>query len=139
MGLGLEIIDAMKIYHPTISLLTALATGCATSSPTKLTTIQNDSVPPLERRLLELGYNEQQINEQLSTLSEDELEYFNKHPEEIKKSGIIILAGLIWSSVYSSNQKKKQKQLEEEVQELKMKEEVKDQLQKELSTPQTNQ
>jgi hypothetical protein len=85
MGLGLEIIDAMKIYHPTISLLTALATGCATSSPTKLTTIQNDSVPPLERRLLELGYNEQQINEQLSTLSEDELEYFNKHPEEIKK------------------------------------------------------
>ena len=66
-------------------------------------------------RLKEVGYTPDEANIRVAEMSDNELDYFGQHPEAIKRSGIIILGGLVSSSVYSSKQNKRTKALEEEV------------------------
>ena len=58
-------------------------------------------------RLEKVGYSKQEAIARVDNMTGGEIDYFANHPESIKRTGIIILGGLISSSIYSSNQKKK--------------------------------
>ena len=66
-------------------------------------------------RLKKVGYSEQEAIARVDNMTEDEIVYFADHPESIKRSGIIIIASLIGSSVYTTvrhNQKKREAYIE---------------------------
>lgn len=66
-------------------------------------------------RLEQVGYSKEEAIARADKMTGDEIVYFAGHPESIKRSGFIILASLIGSSVYSSiehGQKKKAAELQ---------------------------
>jgi hypothetical protein len=73
-------------------------------------------------RLEEVGYSEEEAIARVSTMTADELAFFADHPESIERTGFIILASLIASSVNSSvksGKVKKQKERDARVMVLK--------------------
>ena len=53
-------------------------------------------------RLQELGYSQDEAWARVASMSADEIDYFATNPESIKKSGFIILGGLVGSTIASS-------------------------------------
>jgi hypothetical protein len=53
-------------------------------------------------RLEKVGYSKEEAIARIDQMTDDEIAYFAQHPESIRRSGFIILASLIGSSVYSS-------------------------------------
>lgn len=103
-----------------VILLAGLLVACSSTNSSNRATMSSN----LENRLIDLGYSKEEASQQIASLSQEERDTFNNSPEQIKKSGIIILGGLISSSVHSNNQKKANENLQEQVNELKMKDEV---------------
>ena len=66
-------------------------------------------------RLEKVGYNKEEAVARVDKMSGDEIVYFAAHPESIKRSGFIIIASSIGSSIYStvkSNEKKKEAEIQ---------------------------
>jgi len=62
-------------------------------------------------RLKKVGYSEEEATARVDKMTDDEIVYFADHPESIKRSGFIIIASLIGSSVYTTirnNQKRRE-------------------------------
>lgn len=53
-------------------------------------------------RLEQVGYSKAEAIARVDEMTADEIDYFGQHPESIKRSGFVILASCIGSSVYSS-------------------------------------
>ncbi|NOS72415.1 MAG: hypothetical protein HOP33_21150 [Verrucomicrobia bacterium] len=53
-------------------------------------------------RLEKVGYSKEEAIARADQMSDDEIAYFAQHPESIRRSGFVILASCIGSSVYSS-------------------------------------
>jgi hypothetical protein len=63
------------------------------------------------KRLEKVGYSREEATNRVDQMTDDEINYFAAHPESIKRSGFIILASLIGSSVYTTiNNAKKKKE-----------------------------
>lgn len=60
-------------------------------------------------RLEKVGYSQEEATARINQMTDDEIAYFAQHPESIRRSGFVLLASSIGSSVYSSvnNAKKK--------------------------------
>lgn len=97
--------------------------GCASNTPASLSATRNGSseerIGPDEAkviaRLQKVGYERKEAIARVDRMSTDEIAYFSKHPESIKRTGIIILGGLISSSIWSSTETKKRKEEEERI------------------------
>lgn len=66
-------------------------------------------------RLEDVGYSKEEAIARVDKMSEDEIAYFAQHPESIKRSGFILIASSIGSSVYSSvkhSEKKKEAEIQ---------------------------
>jgi chromosome segregation ATPase len=66
-------------------------------------------------RLEKVGYSKEEAIARVDKMSADEISYFAQHPESIKRSGFILIASSIGSSVYSSvrhSQKKKEAEIQ---------------------------
>jgi len=53
-------------------------------------------------RLVEVGYSKEEAIARVDKMARDEVEYLAEHPESIKRSGFVILASLIGSSIWSA-------------------------------------
>jgi hypothetical protein len=94
-----------------------LLAGCATQNITPVTSNAGISAKGLTdsnrarviSRLQKVGYSKEEAIARVDKMTEDEICYFAEHPESIKRSGFIILASLIGSSVWTTmnNAKKK--------------------------------
>src|SRR2546422_348596 len=51
-------------------------------------------------RLEKVGYSKEEAMARVDKMTYDEIDYFAQHPESIKRSGFIIVASLIGSSVW---------------------------------------
>ena len=60
-------------------------------------------------RLVEVGYSKEEAIARVDKMTCDEVEYLAEHPESIKRTGFVILASLIGSSIYSSMENTKKK------------------------------
>ena len=60
-------------------------------------------------RLQKVGYSQEEAIARISQMTGEEIAYFSQHPESIRRSGFVLIASSIGSSVYSSvnNAKKK--------------------------------
>jgi hypothetical protein len=63
------------------------------------------------RRLGEVGYSKEEAIARVDEMTDAEIAYFGQHPESIKRSGFIILASLIGSSVWTTINNAKQKRV----------------------------
>jgi chromosome segregation ATPase len=66
-------------------------------------------------RLEEVGYSKEEAMTGVDKMSKDEIAYFAQHPESIKRSGFVLIASSIGSSVYSSikhGQRKKEAEIQ---------------------------
>ena len=66
-------------------------------------------------RLTKVGYSKEEASARVDKMTEDEIVYFAGHPESIKRSGFVLIASSIGSSVYStirSSQKKKEAEIQ---------------------------
>jgi hypothetical protein len=94
-----------------------LMAGCATQNTAPVTSNAGISAKGLSEsnrarvisRLEKVGYSKEEAVARVNKMSGDEICYFAEHPESIKRSGFIILASLIGSSVWTTmnNAKKK--------------------------------
>jgi len=95
--------------------------GYATNSPAAVTgnggISANELIVPdkatVISRLEKVGYSKEEAIARVDKMTDDEIVYFAGHPESIKRSGFIIIASLIGSSVYSSVQSGQKKKLAE--------------------------
>ncbi len=77
-------------------------------------------------RLEKVGYSKEEAIARVDKMTDDEIVYFAQHPESIKRSGFILIASSIGSSIYStvkSNQKKKEAEIQkkkEQITDIKM-------------------
>ena len=108
-----------KLITPTVLILCPMIflAGCATQNIAPVASnggisakVLNDSdKAKVISRLKEVGYSKEEATARVDKMTDDEIVYFAGHPESIKRTGFIILASLIGSSVWTTvaNAKKK--------------------------------
>jgi hypothetical protein len=91
--------------------VTPAASDASISTKSSLT----DNQAKVMSRLEKVGYSKGEAMARVDKMSSDEIAYFAQHPESIKRSGFILIASSIGSSVYSSvrhSQKKKEAEIQ---------------------------
>ena len=105
-----------RITCPTALVLSCMLalTGFATNTVARDSGISANEAGDTNRakvvsRLEKVGYSKGEAIARVDKMTDDEIDYFSQHPESIKRSGFIILASLIGSSVWTTvaNAKKK--------------------------------
>src|ERR1035441_304789 len=108
-----------KLITPTALILCPMIflAGCATQNIAPVTSNAGITAKGLSDsnrarviiRLEKVGYSKEEAIARVDKMTDAEIDYFAQHPESIKRSGFIILASLIGSSVWTTinNAKKK--------------------------------
>lgn len=97
-----------KLITPAVLILCPVVVLAGNGSVSVGDSGKSDSARVITR-LEKVGYSQEEAIARINQMTDDEIAYFAQHPESIRRSGIILIASSVGSSVYSSvaNAKKK--------------------------------